>query len=269
MTKEETIKWMHKSQLIELISSTLNDINIIHASVDKIQKQEESMEAVNTKINWEEGFLQSIILASKEIDEKLDTLRAAYNELLINDKDNLSIKTQIEELLEEIEDHKTTINKFKDKVFGTSKNEEGETIVITKGLEVELDEFFTNWKKVYEKLIADIETRLSPGATSVELATTFREKVDEFKKSAKSWGRTFIAVIGTCVIYFAAVDFFNTNETTLTAVWIQILHRSHWYDWLFGCEFLCQIGELKVKNWKNLTSIRKWWRDRTHDIGKQ
>lgn len=216
---------MKKPQLLDLISSVIVDINSINTVVEKIKQQGDNTDTVNTEVNWEGGLLSTITAASKEIDEKLSSIQEAYIQI-IWDKETQGMKDNIEELVSELIDDKKKIDTFKVKIFGTEKTEEGWTeTTINEWLSKELDDFFANWKIKYDKLISDIETRLSPSATSVQLAITFKTKVDEFKKSGKFWSWAFMIVLSFFIWYFAIVVFEPTSSKTLTEEWVQFLHR--------------------------------------------
>lgn len=227
-TVDKNIDKMNKGDLITLIKETIENINAINASVWNISDATTKSMESELKINWEEWFLININNASNEIDEKLKSIREAYNEVIWEWEDWTSIKWILDQLIEQFEADKKRIKQFQIKVFWSqTKDEAWKVIVITKWLEKELDEFITNGNKRYESLMTDIETKLLPWATSVELAKAFTTKVDEYKSSTKTWTSWLIWILLVITIYFWIYYFLNpTTPSEYKDVWIWLFYKA-------------------------------------------
>jgi len=228
MPTEATINGMKRPELLDLMKSTIADINKINASITIAEDYKTRIKTSEQEINGEEGILAEIRSASEEVVEKLGKIQEAYVEIVGDEEDTetLSIKDELNALVVGFNENKKQIEQFRQKIFGfKTKNEAGETIE-TKGLSKQIEEFFANGKKEYERLMDDINNRLSPGATSVELAKTFEEKVAEYKKSSILWARCFIIIVLLASVYYGFLVFFNTPAKTAEEVWVQFLFRA-------------------------------------------
>ncbi len=122
----KTINGMSASELKQLLKDTIDKINQIDGSVEKIDKNlwrsDESSGKVTILLNditeayhevygfeWDENFEQK--------DSKLEKIKNAYAEIITGIGDNKSLKAQIETLITYIEEKKTEVDTFKKQVF--------------------------------------------------------------------------------------------------------------------------------------------------------
>lgn len=227
-TENKTIDKMNKGELVVLIKETIENINTINSSVKNISNSELSSTESEIKINWEQWFLANINNASDEIDKKLKSIREAYDEVIWEWEDWTSIKWTLDYLIEQFEEDKKRIKQFQDKIFSLeSEDETGKIVSTTKWLEKEFDDFIKNGTTRYESLMTDIEKRLLPWATSVELAKAFTTKVDEYKISTNWWTNLLIITLFAITVYFWVYYFVNpTAPSEYKDVWIWLLYKA-------------------------------------------
>ncbi len=172
-------------------------------------------------------------------EEEYEKINSFYNEIL-NDDENESIKTTIEEAKKDIvrnteEANEKLVNvsskiekldKFYINIFGAEDDEGNITGGLEKELEVRikaLEAFKVEQEKEYKDLLdaklkslneyevtqqlkydAQYENinNLISGATSVGLATSYHEMKESFDNPIKTWNKVFMSAIG--VMFFAA-----------------------------------------------------------------
>ncbi len=231
MTDEKTINGMKQKELLELIKNTITDINNIHTAIDKIKLSETKVTNSENLINSDDGILYKIKASWEEISEKLKVIQNAYDEIIGNPEDEnwTAVKQLLDELVEKFKADEERIKNFQMKVFWSiTKNSDGTTTPKNKWLEAELDEFIENWKNKYDQLIDDIEQKLLPWATSVELAKIFTTKVGEFKGSTNTWTWILISVLLGITAYFGIDLILNPGNEILKyeTLWIHMLYKA-------------------------------------------
>jgi len=249
-TVDKTIDKMNKVDLITLIKETIENINIINASVKTISDVTTKSIDSEWKINWEEWLLANINNASIEIDEKLQTIREAYDEVIWEWEEWISIKWTLDALIEQFESDKKRVKQFQVKIFWSeTKDETGKVVSTTKWLEKEFDDFIARSKGKYETLMTDIETKLLPWATSVELAKAFSTKVEEYKESTTLWTRWLIWVLLTLTIYFWLYFLLNQEiPAEYKEVWIWLLYKAPFL--LFAIWLIKTISDRRAESKK-------------------
>ncbi len=231
MTDEKTINGMKQKELLELVRSTIIDINSIHTAVDKIKLSETKAIASEGLINSDDGILHKIQASWEEISGKLKVIQNAYDEIIGDpeDKNWTAVKQLLDELVVNFKADEERIKNFRMKIFWSEvKNPDWTVTPKNKWLEKELDEFLTSWKTKYDQLINDIETKLLPWATSVELAKIFTTKVGEFKSSTNKWTWILITILISITVYFGIDLIFNPGTEILEykSLWIHMLYRA-------------------------------------------
>jgi predicted transcriptional regulator len=98
MSDEKTILRMKRDQLIDLIQSTISEINQINDVITTINLSKENAEKSTQEIVSEGGLLEKIRTASQEVQEKLAKIKESYDTIVGNEEDgeNNSIKRELE-----------------------------------------------------------------------------------------------------------------------------------------------------------------------------
>lgn len=142
MIEEKAIRKMNKSELQQLFEETSENVNLIKSFSKEIEGIKQSIIEANKIINDEGGFVSQIERKSEEVED-------AYNELLVDDENGESVKTQLENILTEFEDNKKKFDELQKNVFGYEKiSEMGETQKI-KGLFEEINDFHQKQEEMY------------------------------------------------------------------------------------------------------------------------
>lgn len=221
MEKEKTILRLKPNECRQFIETVLENGNKINVSSAAIEK-------ADADINGENGLLKKIRDAEKNATEKSEAIQDAYS-VIIGDENSeeMWIKEKLDEMVEDFRASEKEINEFEKKIFGDEeKNESTWELVKKEWLSDKIDQFFKQGKKEYSDLMDDIRKRLSPWATSAQLAGIFRAKVEEYERIALLWSFGFIAIVGWTMAWYANVIVSNTSATTYEGVWIQVLYRA-------------------------------------------
>lgn len=226
--KVETIKGMKKQDILKLIEDAIDNINKINGAKDKINEDVEKIEEVKANIYSEDGLLFKIESANSEAAEKLNNIKEAYEEICEDgdEDDSISIKTQLEELISSFDKNKNEIEIFKKEVFGTKKEGENGVMEVVPGLFDKINDFHSKQTTKYNALYEKIETELLSGATTVNLASVFKEKVDGYKDSTKLWSILFIVVVSIFVIYYGIATIINPSAKNVNEVFLNLAFRS-------------------------------------------
>jgi len=226
---EQTIKGMHKKQIVELFENAINDINIIRSAKIEIDKNNSKIDDSNNRINGEDGILSKIELAMIGATEKLQKIEEAYSKIYENDaeEEEESIKNQLEGLLEEFKKDQKKIEEFKNKIWGFTQKIEGEEEdQKIKGLFENINDFHDKQKIRYDALYNKIETELLSGATTASLASVFKNKVDRYKDGTKLWSILFVVVVSLFILYYGYSTIFGKEAESVGDIFIGLAFRS-------------------------------------------
>lgn len=224
MTNEITLNGMHKAELLQLLKDTIQSINEIYTAKENILRSENDSEDAKNKILGEEGCLEKTEDALKEAEAKLIKIREAYGEILEDEGENVSIKTELKNLLQRIEEEKKQITNFRQKTLGYSKKNSDGTEEVVKGLSQEINDFYVKQQEKYNSLYNKIETELLAGATTANLAEIFTTKANEFHGEGKKWTTGLIIFFIVIIGYYATVTF-KTESLDLMKVLVELLYR--------------------------------------------
>lgn len=226
---EKTINWMKKPELITLILQTINDINTIRSSKQwainslGIIKSKE-LEINGSDEDWVEWLVQKVNQWYEEIDKKIKLIEEAYNEILTDGEEEWeeSLKTQIETLLETINQDKIDIKKFRNEIFWYKK--EG-TEEIIPWLKSKLNTLYEEQERKYNDFYQQIESELKAWATSVNLAKTFEKKVWEYKEQDEKRANYFMYILLIWILYYSLSITLSDKSQSITEVLIYLLHN--------------------------------------------
>lgn len=163
---EITIKRMTKMQLQALVEAALRDIQAIKSAKNLIDTILESEP---------ESSLNNIVTYERDIKSK-------RNEICGDGED--SIQSKLSGLQDQCESQLSDLNSLSEKWLGAEGND---------GLCQSMKNQVKEWEVNAAKLRQEINKCLE-GATTVALAQTFSEKVDEYKKSRQWWQFALIAL---------------------------------------------------------------------------
>ena len=201
------IRKMKKDQLLGLIEQAIDDINKINDFLQDLEDKKSFIDSSYNEINGDNGILDQVRKLKEEAEEKIESINDFYEEVFEGNDSDKSIKDQIDELLKYYQDSKKRIKDFRIKIFGGKiTNENGEVEEI-KGLEKEINNFYSEQQRKYKKLYQQIEEELKGGATSVNLTKAFADKVKEYRISSWLWSVALIILLSLMSWYFK--DFTN------------------------------------------------------------
>lgn len=235
-----TINWMRLSELKQLLNEIIDEINKIDDSINIIKEKEIEVNNANIRINWDNTtswLLWEIEVAYNEIywkkdwsgnvieKWKLGELQEVYSEILEDDEESnyVSLKTQIKDLLSDINNEKIEVDRFILKVEWEYWENEGWE-------KVKIKEWYFNrieWQiKKFDEQYEKIKKELDAWATNVALSKVFNDKVKDYDNSEKYWALCFILVL-TSMIFFLIIisitNFFTWKINTLTEIFYHIL----------------------------------------------
>lgn len=227
----KTINGMSASELKQLLKDTIDKINQIDGSVEKIDKNlwrsDESSGKVTILLNditeayhevygfeWDENF--------KQKDSKLEKIKNAYAEIITGSGDNKSLKAQIEALITYIEEKKTEVDTFKKQVFWYTNKKEDWTEEKVWWLFDNINNFHTAQKEKFQTLYEKIDEELTAWTTSVALAKVFSDKVEQYKNAWIFWQVLFIITI-SWLLYIVNWTFETDDWKKLTVKMISHL----------------------------------------------
>lgn len=203
----DQIRKMRKDQLLELIRQALDNINKINDFSQDLENKKNCIDSSYNEINGDNGILNQIKKLKEEAEEKIKSINDFYDEVFEGNDSDKPIKEQIDELLKYYYDSKERIKDFRIKIFGGKiTNENGEVEEI-KGLEKEINNFYSEQQIKYKKLYQQIEEELKGGATSVNLTKAFADKVKEYRTASWIWSMALVILLGLMSLYFK--DFTN------------------------------------------------------------
>lgn len=219
MADEKTIRKMNKNELKQLLEEVSEQINLIKSFSHEIAANREIIIQANEKINGESGIASQIEKKSQEIDD-------AYGEILIDDDNGDSVKTQLENLLTEFEQDKKKLDELKNIIFGYESTDKTTGIQKIKGLFEEINDFHERQKEKYVTLYKQIEEELKAGATSVNLSKSFADKVGEYRKNSWLWSWLFVGLLFCLTGYYAYVTLSTDGIKTAQDVWHHLAFRA-------------------------------------------
>ena len=219
------------------ISTMLGEYNkaIVDAlsfiNLEKIKHEFEQIKQLkNELIDDKESIEKRIKTIFIDIEKKYELISEYYNEVLIDNENSGSVKTQIsiakKSITEDIRIIKESIieatneleelEKFYIKIYGKLDENKEKRI---DGLKQELDtrisklsEFEIQQNKKYKALIEEIEGLL-PSATSVGLASAYYEERKKFNLPIILWNATFIlSLIGITIFSFFSLKDLNSLQ---------------------------------------------------------
>ncbi len=225
----KTINSMKRPELLDLIKETINDINTIRSSkqwaIDSLGViKSKEIEINGNEDDWIDGLVQKANQWYDEIDEKIELIKIAYNEILIDwdEEWEESLKTQIEELLATINQDKTNIESFRKEFFGYTDEETQEEIAWVRK---EIEDFFEEQQNKYDEFYEKIDKELNAWVTSVKLAKTFSDKVVEYKEESKKLSNYFIWILLWAISYYAIGTFLSDEPNDINKILIYLLHN--------------------------------------------
>jgi hypothetical protein len=214
------------SEYNKTIEESLSEINLEDAKDATRQIKQLQHELIDSG----ESIASRIKTTFDEIEEKYETINKFYNEMLIDENDYISTKTEIlsakKSVLDEINAIKESITeatneieeleKFYIKVYGKLDETKVKRV---DGLKQELEKRFKSLTE-YEtqqntKIVALVEKieGLLPSATSAGLATAYFQERKKFRLPIILWNFAFIAsLIGITVFSFISLSELNTIE---------------------------------------------------------
>jgi len=217
--------------------------NSAKETLDVIDGVKKIVDQFNVELFGEDdvtGVQLKIRTLSEDLDAKHEKITEYYNEILIGDEQNVSIKKEtlqakelilqeqdkIQDLLESVSKEVSELENFHTKIFG----KEGEDKKRVGGLSSDLDnliralkEFEIEQKDKYKALNDEINSLL-PGATSAGLATAYKDMKISFDNPIKHSSRVFYWSIGLLVVasILLAVD------TIGGASWVTFVKFQDW-----------------------------------------
>lgn len=226
MEPDVKVRKMSKLQLLELFQVTADKVQAINSLHEEIESLKKLLQESQAEIGGDEGLLPKAKEAGSEIEEKLSSVRAAFDEICEDTEDESSIKTQLEELVTAFEKKQEEIDGFRKKLFGeqitNSKTGVKEKVP---GLSEELDAFYKKQKEKYDQLYSQIEQELLSGATTANLSKAFADKVTEYHKESRYWSIGFIALLVVVLIYYGFATFSAEEAKTLSDVFRHLAFR--------------------------------------------
>lgn len=203
---------------------------------------EEFSDELFSSNNIDDGLQAKIRQLFEDISEKYQKINEYYDETLIGSEDELSTKKMVSQAKEDILSEQEKINtllvtvsdevkdldKFHIKVFGQliedeSKSENAGLSGKLNALIQAVIDFEKEQKIKYTSLNEEIESLL-PGATSVGLATAYKEMKDSFDKPIKHASKVFYGSLGLLL----AASFYFSIETVGGDNWITFMKFNDW-----------------------------------------
>ncbi len=200
----------------------LDEIRLLKGNADTsfqaLENIKQSIDQLNIElfgINLDDGVQAKIRSLFADFETKYQTINAYYNETLIGDENDLSIKKEIsmakevivedqksiKNILKNVEEKITELSDFHTTIFG-ELNENNER---KGGLSNDFDtrikalkKFEDDQKIKYKALNGEIETLL-PGATSAGLATAYSEMKASFDRPIQNSSRLFYFSVGILI----------------------------------------------------------------------
>lgn len=227
MESDIKVRKMSKQQLLELFQATADKVLAINSLHEEIESLKKLLQESQAEIEGDEGLLPKAKEAGAEIEEKLSSVREAFDEICEDTEDENSIKTQLEELVTVFEKKQEEIDGFRKKLFGeqiaNSKTGVKEKVP---GFSEELDTFYKKQKEKYDQLYSQIEQELLSGATTANLSKAFADKVTEYHKESLYWSIGFIALLFVVLTYYGFATFSAEEAKTLSDVFRHLAFRA-------------------------------------------
>ncbi|MGE3341209.1 MAG: hypothetical protein AB7J46_04825 [Candidatus Altimarinota bacterium] len=201
---ERTIKGMRAPDLRALIEETVNKINKIETALESIEQQKRQASESRIEISGGEntkGILGEVKALQTEANEKINLIRDIYTELLGDEEDenDLGIKEELDNLLQEFHSTKEKIESAEKELFGyEKKTDEGEKHV--DGLMEKIKNFFEIQKKKYAETYDKIENELLAGATTVGLSKAYTDKAASYTGPNILWLIGFFLSITVIIV---------------------------------------------------------------------
>ena len=204
---------MSKVELMRLLEEAVSNLNILNSAVEDINKNKQEIQVSREEINGEGGVVSQIKEKEQEINE-------AYNVICEDDEAGESIRTQLENILENFENDQKRINEVTENVFGYEKANEDGSVEKVRGLFGEIDGFHTEQKEKYTRLYKKIEEELESGTASVNLSKSFADKVKEYHQGGVVSSVFFVGLLGISVFFgYDTIIQESKNVTSIQDVW--------------------------------------------------
>lgn len=217
---------MKKDDLITLIESTISNINSINTFLKSIDEEKEKLATTTNEIySDEDGLLNKIRNFETEASEKLNLILKYYHRIYEGDEENESISNEIDSLLKYYQESKEKINTFRIGIFGSTRTDENGETQKTIGLKKKIETFYAIQEKKYNDFYKKIESELEGGATTVNLAKSFADKVKEYKKSTNLWSSLLIVLLVVMSIYYGILTWNIAYIKTWEEAFKNILFR--------------------------------------------
>lgn len=186
ITKGDT-HYKTPAEIKEIYRDTADKVNFINEKFDEI-KSSTDLEKIQNAHQEIYGTKNSEWVYEWG---KLQELQEAYSEILEDDEKNeeFGLKTKIENLLKTLETvKKEKIDQYIEMFeWKFEEKENGERVLINDWKIQQIDKQITNFDVLYNK----IDEKLEAWSTSLELATVFSKKVNEYKKISTNNERIF------------------------------------------------------------------------------
>ena len=213
---------MTKPELFNLVEKAIENINIINSAFDEVYESKQAIEKIQENITnkfdetWKVGLLEEIETKRGEVEDKYNEIINIHYDLLKDDEENESIKTQLNNLVKKFNSHNKIFEQVNDDFFGSKDtNEDGEEIEKIGYIEKIKNEIKNSQNKISE-LEKKINKELISGATTISLSNTFKEKAKEYKKTRKAWEWTLVTIMIVTIGYsIFAINIITTGISQL------------------------------------------------------
>ena len=223
-----TLNWMNAEDIKQVYKETIDNINTIEDSIEKINTNVKDVQSSRDKVLWDDdnfwlfgeisdAYNEVFWIEKKDGNDakiwKIEEIRNVYNEILIDDDDieEKSLKTQINTLLDWIEEKKIIIDKFQKSIFWYEQDDENNPWEKKKiaWLFDNINSFHNSQKIKYNTFFKQIEKELKWWTTSIILAKNFSDNVKAYKITGILWQALFV------IIVLLLIDRFDDVLTTL------------------------------------------------------
>jgi hypothetical protein len=154
--------------------------------------------------------LEAILKSSEELKGKLDQIKKDVD---LKSETATTVLIEINQKKDDAEKIKGEIDKI--------RNKADESTILSRDL-------LTKAATVEEKsteVLNQIEGELKAGATSLNLAKSFADKVGEYHRGSRYWSIGFIVFTVAALAYYGVVTFHTDNIGTFDDVWRHLVYR--------------------------------------------
>lgn len=209
------IKNTHKESLSSLKSmrqtskKTTNIEEKLNKLADKFDSQDKEINTAyhnilnTTNKDGISGIFEKIQNAQQESEDKLTSIKNAYQQIFTDSEKEISIKNQLDNFVTEFQEHNKKFTEFSNNIFGyTETNKDGQKVKYIGKLK-NTENIFDEYQEKHDKLFTQIEGLLS-GATTTSLSKNFDDKVIEYTTERKKWeNRIFSFLSGLAIVSIA------------------------------------------------------------------